>query len=163
MQYTVALNAAGVDRADFQAESLHGFRRRLHERFSINGERASASHFQLVLHAIRLQFAVAGTVEGRRRLAPKARKSNSKGLATPSSFAPQPHIWSWLKFATRCNSSATKVPAPRKSAEVTRERSEAGQELPLENTRSQLTLARIRQRIIRFKTAMQSFLSSSAI
>ena len=43
---------------------------------------------------------------------------------------------------------ATKALAPRKSASVTRERTEAGQELPIEITRSQLTLARIRQRMI---------------
>ena len=52
MQYTVALNAAGVDRADFRPNLYTGSGAAYTSGFPVNCRRPGSSHLQPVLHAV---------------------------------------------------------------------------------------------------------------
>ncbi|HSY58508.1 MAG TPA: TolC family protein [Terriglobales bacterium] len=150
MQYTVALNAAGVDRADFRPNLYTGSGAAYTSGFpsTVSGQAPaifSLSYTQSVFNLpLRGQLKAAETRAESQKIELE-RTRDAAIVRAATTYLELAEVRHSLQLLRNEGASAEKI------AEVTRERSEAGQELPLENTRSQLTLARIRQRIIRLE------------
>ena len=150
MQYTVALNAAGVDRADFRPNLYTGSGAAYTSGFpsTVSGQAPaifSLSYTQSVFNLpLRGQLKAAETRAESQKIELE-RTRDAVIVRAATTYLELAEVRHSLQLLRNEGASAEKI------AEVTRERSEAGQELPLENTRSQLTLARIRQRIIRLE------------
>jgi len=150
MQYTVALNAAGVDRADFRPNLYTGSVAAYTSGFpaTVGGQAPaifSLSYTQSVFNLpLRGQLKAAETRAESQKIELE-RTRDAVIVRAATTYLELAEVRHSLQLLRNEGASAEKI------AEVTRERSEAGQELPLENTRSQLTLARIRQRIIRLE------------
>jgi outer membrane protein len=147
MQYTVALNAAGVDRADFRPNLYTGSGAAYTSGFpsTVSGQAPaifSLSYTQSVFNLpLRGQLKAAETRAESQKIELE-RTRDAVIVRAATTYLELAEVRHSLQLLRNEGASAEKI------AEVTRERSAAGQELPLENTRSQLTLARIRQRII---------------
>jgi outer membrane protein TolC len=147
MQYTVALNAAGVNRADFRPNLYTGSGAAYTSGFpaTVGGQAPaifSLSYTQSVFNLpLRGQLKAAETRAESQKIELE-RTRDAVIVRAATTYLELAEIRHALQLLRNEGASAEKI------AEVTLERSEAGQELPLENTRSQLTLARIRQRII---------------
>ena len=147
MQYTVALNAAGVDRADFRPNLYTGSGAAYTSGFpsTVGGQAPSIfnlSYTQSVFNLpLRGQLKAAETRAETQKIELE-RTRDAVIVRAATTYLELAEVRHSLQLLRSEGASAEKI------AGVTRERAEAGQELPIENTRSLLTLARIRQRII---------------
>ena len=150
VQYTVALNAAGVDRADFRPNLYTGSGAAYTSGFpaTVGGQAPSIfnlSYTQSVFNLpLRGQLKAAEDRAETQKIELE-RTRDAVIVRTASTYLELAEVRHALQLLRNEGASGEKI------AEVTRERAEAGQELPIEITRSQLTLARIRQRIIRLE------------
>jgi outer membrane protein len=147
VQYTVALNAAGVDRANFLPNLYTGSGAAYTSGFpaTVGGQAPalfSLSYTQSVFNLpLRGQLKAAED----RAASQKIELDHTRDaviVRTATTYLELAKVRTSLELLRGEGASAEKI------AGVTRERAEAGQELPIEITRSQLTLARIRERII---------------
>lgn len=147
VQYTVALNAAGVDRAEFRPNLYTGSGAAYTSGFpsTVGGQAPSIfnlSYTQSVFNLpLRGQLKAAETRAETQRIELE-RTRDAVIVRAATTYLELAEVRHSLELLRGEGASAEKI------AGVTRERTEAGQELPIENIRSQLTLARIRQRII---------------
>jgi outer membrane protein TolC len=147
VQYTVALNAAGVDRADFRPNLYTGSGAAYTSGFpsTVGGQAPSIfnlSYTQSVFNLpLRGQLKAAETRAETQKIELE-RTRDAVIVRAATTYLELAEVRHALELLRSEGASAEKI------AGVTRERTEAGQELPIENIRSQLTLARIRQRII---------------
>ncbi len=150
VQYTVALNAAGVDRADFRPNLYTGSGAAYTSGFpsTVGGQAPSIfnlSYTQSVFNLpLRGQLKAAETRAETQRIELE-RTRDAIIVRTASTYLELAEVRHSLELLRNEGSSAEKIVG------VTRDRAEAGQELPIEITRSQLTLARIRQRVVRLE------------
>ena len=147
MQYTVALNAAGVNRADFRPNLYTGSGAAYTSGFpsTVGGQAPalfSLSYTQSVFNLpLRGQLKAAED----RAASQKIELDHTRDaviVRAATTYLELAKVRHSLELLRGEGASAEKI------AGVTRDRAEAGQELPIEITRSQLTLARIRERII---------------
>jgi outer membrane protein TolC len=147
MQYTVALNAAGVNRADFRPNLYTGSGAAYTSGFpsTVGGQAPalfSLSYTQSVFNLpLRGQLKAAEDRAAAQKIE-LDRTRDAVIVRTAITYLELAKVRASLELLRGEGASAEKI------AGVTRERAEAGQELPIEITRSQLTLARIRERII---------------
>src|SRR5580704_1984726 len=147
MQYTVALNAAGVDRADFRPNLYTGSGAAYTSGFpaTVGGSAPaiiSLSYTQSVFNLpLRGQLKAAEDRAAGQKIE-LDRTRDAVIVRTATTYLELAKVRTSLELLRGEGASAEKI------AGVTRERTQAGQELPIEITRSQLTLARIRERII---------------
>jgi len=150
MQYTVALNAAGVDRADFRPNLYTGSGAAYTSGFpsTVSGQAPSIfnlSYTQSVFNLpLRGQLKAAEDRAETQKIELE-RTRDAVIVRTAATYLELAGVRHALQLLRNEGASGEKIAA------VTRDRAEAGQELPIEITRSQLTLARIRQRIIRLE------------
>jgi outer membrane protein len=147
VQYTVALNAAGVDRADFRPNLYTGSGAAYTSGFpsTVSGQAPalfSLSYTQSVFNLpLRGQLHAAEDRAASQKIE-LDRTRDAVIVRTATTYLELAKVRTSLELLRGEGASAEKI------AGVTRERAEAGQELPIEITRSQLTLARVRERII---------------
>jgi outer membrane protein len=147
MQYTVALNAAGVNRADFRPNLYTGSGAAYSSGFpaTVGGSAPaiiSLSYTQSILNLpLRGQLHAAEDRAESQKIE-LDRTRDAVIVRTATTYLELAKVRTSLELLRGEGASAEKI------AGVTRERTQAGQELPIEITRSQLTLARIRERII---------------
>ncbi len=147
VQYTVALNAAGLDRAEFRPNLYTGSGAAYTSGFpaTVGGQAPSIfnlSYTQSLFNLpLRGQLKAAETRAETQRIELE-RTRDAVTVRAATTYLELAEVRHALELLRNEGASAEKI------AGVTRERTEAGQELPIENIRSQLTLARIRQRII---------------
>jgi outer membrane protein len=147
MQYTVALNAAGVDRANFRPNLYTGSGAAYTSGFpaTVGGQAPaifSLSYTQSVFNLpLRGQLKAAENRAASQKIE-LDRTRDAVIVRTATTYLELAKVRTSLELLRGEGASAEKI------AGVTRERAEAGQELAIEITRSQLTLARIRERII---------------
>jgi outer membrane protein len=147
VQYTVALNAAGVDRANFLPNLYTGSGAAYTSGFpaTVGGQAPalfSLSYTQSVFNLpLRGQLKAAEDRAASQKIE-LDHKRDAVIVRTATTYLELAKVRTSLELLRGEGASAEKI------AGVTRERAEAGQELPIEITRSQLTLARIRERII---------------
>jgi outer membrane protein len=147
VQYTVALNAAGVDRANFLPNLYTGSGAAYTSGFpaTVGGQAPalfSLSYTQSVFNLpLRGQLKAAEDRAASQKIE-LDRTRDAVIVRTATTYLELAKVRTSLELLRGEGASAEKI------AGVTRERAEAGQELPIEITRSQLTLARIRERII---------------
>jgi outer membrane protein TolC len=150
VQYTVALNAAGVDRADFRPNLYTGSGAAYTSGFpsTVGGQAPSIfnlSYTQSVFNLpLRGQLKAAEDRAETQKIELE-RTRDAVIVRTATTYLELAEVRHSLQLLRNEGASGEKIAA------VTRDRAEAGQELPIEITRSQLTLARIRQRIIRLE------------
>jgi outer membrane protein len=147
MQYTVALNAAGVNRADFRPNLYTGSGAAYTSGFpsTVGGQAPalfSLSYTQSVFNLpLRGQLKAAEDRAASQKIE-LDRTRDAVIVRTAGTYLELAKVRHSLELLRGEGASAEKISG------VTRERAESGQELPIEITRSQLTLARIRERII---------------
>jgi len=147
MQYTVALNAVGVDRADFRPNLYTGSGAAYTSGFpaTVGGSAPaiiSLSYTQSIFSLPRRRQLHAAEDRAESQKIELNRTRDAVIVRTATTYLELAKVRTSLELLRGEGASAEKI------AGVTRARAEAGQELPIENTRSQLTLARIRERII---------------
>src|ERR1700751_3978394 len=147
MQYTVALNAASVNRADFRPNLYTGSGAAYSSGFpaTVGGSAPaiiSLSYTQSIFNLpLRGQLKAAED----RAASQKIELDHTRDaviVRTATTYLELAKVRHSLELLRGEGASAEKI------AGVTRERTQVGQDLPIEITRSQLTLARIRERII---------------
>jgi outer membrane protein TolC len=150
VQYTVALNAAGVDRAEFRPNLYTGSGAAYTSGFpsTVSGQAPSIfnlSYTQSVFNLpLRGQLRAAETRAETQRI--ELEKTRDAVIVrTATTYLELAEVRHSLELLRNEGASGEKIRG------ITRDRAEAGQELPIEITRSELTLARIRQRIIRLE------------
>ncbi len=150
VQYTVALNEAGVDRAAFPAQPLHRLGRCLHLRFPLHRRRPPccfSDELQPSSFSIRL-------LKGQQHAAEDRAKNMKLELDRIHDDVIVRAATSYLELA-KVRHSLELMRKEQASAEkilgVTRERVAANQELPIEMTRSELAQARVAERIIKLE------------
>ena len=147
MQYTVALNAAGVDRADFRPNLYTGSGAAYTSGFpsTVGGQAPSIFNLSYTQSVFNLPLRGQLKAAEDRAASQKIELDRTRDaviVRTASTYLELAKVRHSLELLRNEGASAEKI------SSVTRERAEAGQELPIEITRSQLTLARIRQRMI---------------
>jgi hypothetical protein len=144
MQYTVALNAAGVNRADLRPNLYTGAGAAYTSGFpaTVGGQAPaifSLSYTQSIFNLpLRGQLKAAEDRAASQKIE-LDRTRDAVIVRTATTYLELAKVRTSLELLRGEGASAEKI------AGVTRERAEAGQELPIEITRSQLTLARIRE------------------
>ena len=147
MQYTVAMNAVGVNRADFRPNLYTGSGAAYSSGFpaTVGGSAPaiiSLSYTQSIFNLpLRGQLHAAEDRAESQKIE-LDRTRDAVIVRTATTYLELAKVRTSLELLRGEGASAEKI------AGVTRERTQAGQELPIEITRSQLTLARIRERII---------------
>jgi outer membrane protein TolC len=147
MQYTVALNAAGVNRADFRPNLYTGSGAAYTSGFPATVGGSAPALFSLSYTQSVFNLPLRGQLKAAedRAEAQKIELDRTRDaviVRTATTYLELAKVRTSLELLRGEGASAEKI------AGVTRERAQAGQELPIEITRSQLTLARIRERII---------------
>ena len=147
MQYTVALNAAGVNRAEFRPNLYTGSGAAYTSGFPSTVGGQAPSIFNLSYTQSIFNLPLRGQLKAAEDRAESQkieleRTRDAVIVRTANSYLELAKVRHSLELLRGEGASAEKI------AQVTRERAEAGQELPIEITRSRLTLARIRERII---------------
>jgi len=147
MQYTVAMNIAGVDRAEFRPNLYTGSGAAYTSGFPSTVGGQAPSIFSLSYTQSIFNLPLKGQLKAAEDRAASQkieldRTRDAVIVRTADTYLELAKVRNSLELLRGEGASAEKI------AEVTRERAEAGQELPIEITRGQLTLARIRQRII---------------
>jgi outer membrane protein len=147
MQYTVALNAAGVNRADFRPNLYTGSGAAYTSGFPATVGGSAPALFSLSYTQSIFNLPLRGQLKAAEDRAESQkidldRTRDAVIVRTATTYLELAKVRTSLELLRGEGASAEKI------AGVTRERTQAGQELPIEITRSQLTLARIRERII---------------
>jgi len=150
MQYTVALNQAGVYRAEFRPNLYTGSGAAYTSGFPATVGGQAPSIFSLSYTQSIFNLPLRGQLKAAEDRAESQkieldRTRDAVIVRTADTYLELAKVRHSLELLRAEEASAEKI------AEVTRERSQAGQELSIEVTRSQLTLARIRERIIHFE------------
>ncbi|MGA8145577.1 MAG: TolC family protein [Candidatus Acidiferrales bacterium] len=147
VQYTVALNAAGVDRADFRPNLYTGSGAAYTSGFpsTVGGQAPSIFNLSYTQSIFNLPLRGQLKAAEDRAASQKIELDRTRDaviVRTATTYLELAKVRHSLELLRSEGASAEKI------AGVTRERAGAGQELPIEITRSQLTLARVRERII---------------
>jgi outer membrane protein len=150
VQYRVALNDAGVDRAEFLPNLYTGSGAAYTSGFPATPSGQAPAIFELSYTEAVFNLALRGQLKAaeeraKNQLLDVERTRDDVTVRTASAYLELAKVRHSLDLLGKEQASAEKI------LEVTRERSQAGQELPIELTRSELTLARVRERIIRLE------------
>jgi outer membrane protein len=150
VQYTVAKDAASVDRADFRPNIYTGSGAAYTSGFPSTVGGQAPSIFNLSFTQSVFNLPLRGQLKAAETRAESQKIELEKTrddviVRTAAAYLELAKVRHSLELLREEGASAEKI------AGVTRERTEAGQELPIEITRSQLTMARVRQRIVRLE------------
>ena len=147
VQYTVALNAAGQYRAEFLPNLYTGSGAAYTSGFPATPSGQAPAVFSLSYTEGLFNLPVRGQLKAAEERAKSQKVEMDRVrddviVRTATSYLELAKIRHSLELLGKEQASAEKI------LQVTRERAQAGQELPIEVTRSELSLARARQRII---------------
>jgi outer membrane protein len=150
VQYTVAKNAAGVDRAEFRPNLYTGSGAAYTNGFPATPSGQAPAIFSMSYTQSVFNLPLRGQLKAAEDRAESQRLEveRTRGeviVRTASAYLELAKVRHSLELLRSQEASAEKILG------VTRERAAAGQELPIEITRSELTLARARERIIRLE------------
>jgi len=150
VQFTVAKNAAGVDRAEFRPNLYTGSGAAYTNGFPATPSGQAPSIFNMSYTQAVFNLPLRGQLKAAEDRAESRRleMERTKGeviVRTASAYLELAKVRHSLELLRSQEASAEKILG------VTRERAAAGQELPIEITRGELTLARVRERIIRLE------------
>ena len=150
VQYTVALNAAGVDRADFLPNLYTGSGAAYTSGFPATPGGSAPALFSLSYTQALFNLPLRGQLKAAEDRAKSQkleldRTRDAVIVRTATAYLELAKIRHSLELLRNEQASSEKI------GQVTRERAQAGQELPIEVTRSELTAARIRERVIKLE------------
>ncbi|MGB0036033.1 MAG: TolC family protein [Candidatus Acidiferrales bacterium] len=150
VQYRVALDAAGVDRAEFLPNLYTGSGAAYTSGFPSTPGGQAPSVFNLSYNQALVNLPLRGQLKAAEDRAKNQklevdRTRDEVIVRTATAYLELAKVRHSLDLLRKEQVSAEKI------LEVTRERGAAGQELPIEITRSELTLARVRERIIKLE------------
>lgn len=150
VQYSVAKAEAGVDRADFRPNLYTGSGAAYTSGFPSTPSGAAPSVFSLSYAQTVFNLPLRGQLKAAEERAEERRLEVDRVrddviVRTASTYLDLAKTRHSLELLRSEEASEEKI------LQVTRERAEAGQELAIEVTRSELTLARIRQRVVRLE------------
>lgn len=150
VQYRVALDAAGVDRAEFLPNLYTGSGAAYTSGFPSTPGGQAPSVFNLSYNEALFNLPLRGQLKAAEDRAKNQRLEVDRTrdeviVRTATAYLELAKVRHSLDLLRKEQVSAEKI------LEVTRERGAAGQELPIEVTRSELTLARVRERIIKLE------------
>lgn len=150
VQYTVAKNAAGVDRAEFRPNLYTGSGAAYSSGFPATPSGQAPSIFSLSYTQSVFNLPLRGQLKAAEDRAESQRLEveRTRGeviVRTASAYLELAKVRHSLELMRKQEASAEKILG------VTRDRAAAGQELSIEITRSELTLARARERIIKLE------------
>jgi outer membrane protein len=150
VQYTVALNAAGVDRADFLPNLYTGSGAAYTSGFPATPGGSAPALFSLSYTQALFNLPLRGQLKAAEDRAKSQkleldRTRDAVIVRTATAYLELAKIRHSLELLRNEQAGSEKI------GQVTRERAQAGQELPIEVTRSELTAARIRERVIKLE------------
>src|SRR5579863_8983518 len=150
VQYTVALNAAGVDRADFLPNLYTGSGAAYTSGFPATPGGSAPALFSLSYTQTLFNLPLRGQLKAAEDRAKSQkleldRTRDAVIVRTATAYLELAKIRHSLELLRSEQAGSEKI------GQVTRERAQAGQELPIEVTRSELTAARIRERVIKLE------------
>jgi len=150
VQYTVALNAAGVDRADFLPNLYTGSGAAYTSGFPATPGGSAPALFSLSYTQALFNLPLRGQLKAAEDRAKSQkleldRTRDAVIVRTATAYLELAKIRHSLELLRSEQAGSEKI------GQVTRERAQAGQELPIEVTRSELTAARIRERVIKLE------------
>jgi outer membrane protein len=150
VQYTVARNAAGVDRAEFRPNLYTGSGAAYTSGFPATPSGQAPAIFSMSYTQSVFNLPLRGQLKAAEERAESQRleMERTRGeviVHTASAYLELAKVRHSLELLRAQEASAEKILG------VTRDRSAAGQELPIEITRGELTLARVRERVIRLE------------
>ncbi|MGH9713969.1 MAG: TolC family protein [Candidatus Acidiferrales bacterium] len=150
VQYTVAKNAAGVDRAEFRPNLYTGSGAAYTSGFPATPSGQAPAVFSMSYTQSVFNLPLRGQLKAAEDRAESQRLEMERVrgdviVRTASEYLELAKVRHSLELMRSQEASAEKILG------VTRDRAAAGRELPIEITRSELTLARVRERIIRLE------------
>jgi len=150
VQYTVALNAAGVDRAEFLPNFYTGSGAAYTSGFPATPGGQAPALFSLSYTEALFNLPLRGQVKAAEERAKSQkleldRTRDAVIVRTATAYLELAKLRHSLELLRNEQASSEKI------GQVTRERAAAGQELAIEVTRSDLTAARIRERVIKLE------------
>jgi len=150
VQYAVAKNAAGVDRAEFRPNLYTGSGAAYTSGFPATPSGQAPSVFNMSYTQSVFNLPLRGQLKAAEDRAESQRveMERTRGeviVRTASAYLELAKVRHSLELLRSQEASAEKILG------VTRDRAAAGQELPIEITRGELSLARVRERIIRLE------------
>jgi outer membrane protein TolC len=150
VQYTVARNAVGVDRAEFRPNLYTGSGAAYTNGFPATPSGQAPAIFSMSYTQSVFNLPLRGQLKAAEERAETQRleMERTRGeviVRTASAYLELAKVRHSLELLRGQEASAEKILG------VTRDRAAAGQELPIEITRGELTLARVRERVIRLE------------